>query len=156
MTEHADHVLAAIDGAIADWETSDDAVRWVPEDDRTDELRPDEPTSLRPGSAGTLVASAGWCAPVSHRYELLDGISEERPELLPRIRASRGDIRYPEIAVVRVTELDEAGQPTGETRIVYGIDPAAPVDRWRGPTSDFAWADEIAAWQCPSPPTKII
>lgn len=38
-----DDILDTINGALRDWETSDDAMRWVPQDERTDENRPSEP-----------------------------------------------------------------------------------------------------------------
>lgn len=41
-------ILASIDGALHDWETSDDAMRWVPKHERTEEKRPDdEPGRMR-------------------------------------------------------------------------------------------------------------
>lgn len=113
-------MLTAIDGAIADYEVSGDAVRWVPEDARTDEIR----------SGGTVSASGGWCGPTgtsslcSCWYELFD-VSD--PVEFPEVRATRGGIDYaPPYTVMRATELDEAGQPTDRTHVIYGVDLAHP------------------------------
>jgi len=54
-----DHVLASIDGALADWSTSGDAMRWSPEPEAAGPQRPHRPAPPPVPSAPVLLILAG-------------------------------------------------------------------------------------------------
>lgn len=65
MTRTADEVLDAIDGALDDWAVSDDAMRWVPPEERPQ--RPDDQMMAFPDEWASLMN--GMLARMAQAYE---------------------------------------------------------------------------------------
>jgi hypothetical protein len=121
MTRDADHVLDAIDGALADWNTSVDAMRWTP--DRDPLLVPFTPgLSLvaRPVTDEEWARLAAAMAPAIRRsMEQAQRVMNE--QIVPAIqRAAKNLARYAQ-------HLEETGV-LDQLRAAHGIETPPPVD----------------------------
>ena len=127
-------VLDAIDGALGDWETSPDAMRWTPPEDSP-------PVTLR--SVMDLIVSSRTSTTFP-RQSPIDSIT---PALIERARARmREQFATTQVAMQRAADAaDAASRRIAEIAATFDNVTPPQFAGLRGFTPEITWLDEAAS-----------